>query len=193
MNSISDHAPNGDGACDSDEKQCRNCGQCFPATPEYFSRDKNGKNGLHYWCKACTRAAGQRYKKQKRADVLAYNERWEAAHREERLHYKKQYREAHKKEIASYKRQYREVNAEAIVEDKRQYEAANPEKGMIRVHKRRTRINKAGGSYTEADLQALYELQQGRCCWCGKPMANRMLERHAPRSEKYTIDHVRPV
>lgn len=136
---------------------------------------------------------GPALQKQNRADVLAYNERWEAEHREARLDYKKQYWEAHKEEIAKYKRRYREENAEAVAEDKRRYEAANPEKGMQRVHRRRAKSHKAGGIYTEADLQVLYDLQKGLCCWCGRPMVNRMLEKGAPFLQKFTVDHIRPI
>ena len=193
MNSISDQAPNRDAARDSGEKPCKGCGKCFPATPEYFSRDKKGKLGLHYWCKVCTRAAGQRYKKQNRAEVIAYNKRWDAEHREELLDYKKQYRETHKKEIASYLRQYREENAEAIAEDKRRYDLVNPEKRLQRGHKRRSKERGAGGTYTEADLSNLYALQEGCCCWCGKPLVNRLTDKTTTRHTIFTIDHVRPI
>ncbi len=77
MKSLSDPVVGGDGSCRPDEKQCRKCGQCFPAIPEYFSRDKNGQMGLHYWCKACTQAHGRRYKKQNPKRVKEYNQRWD--------------------------------------------------------------------------------------------------------------------
>jgi hypothetical protein len=47
MNSISDQIPSVDAAHDSEAKQCKGCGKWFPATTEYFARDKKGKNGLH--------------------------------------------------------------------------------------------------------------------------------------------------
>jgi 5-methylcytosine-specific restriction endonuclease McrA len=125
--------------------------------------------------------------------VLAYNERWEAEHYKERQGYKKQYREAHKGEIATYKRQYREDNAETIAEEKRRYDLANPEKRLQRGHKRRSKERGAGGTYTEADLSDLYELQQGKCCWCRKQLVNRLIDRTATRNNMFTIDHVRPI
>ncbi len=193
MNSISDQASRADGGCAAGEKQCSRCGGCFPATPEYFSRDKKGKMGLHYWCKTCSRAGGRRYKQDNRDRVEAYNKQWEAENRSERLDYKRQYREGHKGEIADYKRVYRDENRDAVAESKRRYEAENPEKSIQRFHRRRSKVRNAGGTYIEADIAALYELQRGRCCWCGKPMRNRMVEKDAPYWEKFTIDHVRPI
>src|SRR6266700_2365293 len=37
------------------QKQCRVCKQFFPATPEFFSIDKQVKAGIHNECKACQR------------------------------------------------------------------------------------------------------------------------------------------
>jgi hypothetical protein len=93
MTSIANSLPVEDGGCAPGEKQCRQCGACLPATPEYFSRDKKGPLGLHYWCKACTRAHGRRYKQQNPQQVNDYNQRWEAENREQRLVYKEQYRQ----------------------------------------------------------------------------------------------------
>lgn len=193
MHSITDQPSGVDSACGAGEKRCSRCGECFPATTEYFSRDKKGKLGLHYWCKTCSRASGRRYKQENRDSVEMYNQRWEAEHRSERLDYKRQYREGHKGEIAAYKRVYREENRDAIAEDKRRYEAENPEKKRQREHNRRSREQGGGGKYTEADLSALYEMQQGRCCWCGRRMANRMTDRDAPYFDRFTIDHIRPI
>ena len=39
----------------------------------------------------------------------------------------------------------------------------------------------------------LYDLQRGRCCWCGRSMKDALAEPHAPRHKKYTIDHIRPI
>jgi CRISPR/Cas system-associated protein Cas10 (large subunit of type III CRISPR-Cas system) len=35
------------------EKRCSKCGETFPATPEFFSRDRNRPGGLWHKCKAC--------------------------------------------------------------------------------------------------------------------------------------------
>jgi hypothetical protein len=37
------------------EKVCRDCGERFPATTEYFDRHDGREYGLHSYCKACRR------------------------------------------------------------------------------------------------------------------------------------------
>ncbi len=49
MDSLSHHASDGN----SPEKRCSKCGNTFPATPEFFHRDKSAKDGLVYRCKGC--------------------------------------------------------------------------------------------------------------------------------------------
>jgi len=41
-------------ACPEDYKRCSLCQECFPATPQYFYREKLGKFGLTARCKYCT-------------------------------------------------------------------------------------------------------------------------------------------
>lgn len=44
---------------DSTTKRCSKCGAEYPATPEYFNRDRQTKCGLHPYCKACMREMRQ--------------------------------------------------------------------------------------------------------------------------------------
>ena len=47
----------------SKEKRCSKCSKVYPATLEYFNKDKKGRNGLRSRCKICTRLlAKQRVK-----------------------------------------------------------------------------------------------------------------------------------
>lgn len=45
------------------QKRCTRCKQYLPATPEYFVRSKNEKDGLHGYCKPCWRT----YENERRA------------------------------------------------------------------------------------------------------------------------------
>lgn len=42
-------------------KTCTKCGVDYPATAEYFNRHKRTKDGLHPWCKRCTKKARKEY------------------------------------------------------------------------------------------------------------------------------------
>ena len=41
-------------------KKCSKCGKEYPATTEYFGKDKRRKYGLHSHCKECQRKASQK-------------------------------------------------------------------------------------------------------------------------------------
>lgn len=41
----------------SPSKQCRKCGESFPATVEYFTRKKGAPHGVRNECKGCEGAA----------------------------------------------------------------------------------------------------------------------------------------
>lgn len=43
----------------TEEKTCSNCGKVYPATSEYFGKDKARKNGLQSWCKECKKNEGK--------------------------------------------------------------------------------------------------------------------------------------
>lgn len=55
-------------------KRCSKCGKTYPATPEYFQRNKGRGDGLHSWCKPCKREDqkihNKRYYKENREKVL---------------------------------------------------------------------------------------------------------------------------
>jgi hypothetical protein len=44
-------------------KECRRCFEIFPATPEYFYRNSQSKDGLHAYCKVCKSDIHKKYMK----------------------------------------------------------------------------------------------------------------------------------
>jgi 5-methylcytosine-specific restriction endonuclease McrA len=174
-------------------RQCRTCGESFPGTPEYFSRDKKGRDGLLYRCKNCSRKAGQVYKKAHKPEMAAYMRAFEAEHLEERTEYKRRYRVENREAVLEGKKRYREQNREFVAEGKRRYEVENPDKSRMRNHRRRIRILGAGGSFTKNDLIALHVLQEGRCCWCGCELTSPMNAARDPKKTRFTVDHIHPI
>ena len=95
----------------SDTKKCSKCGVEKPATPEFYHRDKNRKDGLHYDCKECNKLYRENNKEK-------YKEYYE--NNKEK---KKEYYENNKEKILEQKKLYRENNKEKIKEkDKLRYE-----------------------------------------------------------------------
>jgi hypothetical protein len=208
--SIIAEAPN--NPCSETEKRCRRCGMCFPATTQYFMRHKKGKNGLHPWCRACyaeyqrnhyadhqeARVEQKRqYNFEHREEKAVKQREYYAEHREDILEYMRTYRDEHREEISAYSKEYYAEHREEHNERVRLYviehRVEKREWSRISNHKRRANKKRTGGKYTRNDLAALYELQQGRCCWCGIEMVNRLLYKKLPPDlypAMFTVDHV---
>ncbi len=176
------------------QKRCSTCTQPFPATPEFFGRDKHTSDGLYPSCKACRKVWRESHKeqiKQQRAarqpqatermrqyrkteKNKAYRKEWQVrhyqAHREEYITGAKRNYELHKEEINARTRQYRKDHPEVLT-------------GIDRIHKHKRKAQKraSGGSYTSQDIQDQHRRQKGRCYWCQQKLG------------KYHIDHVVPL
>ncbi|MFN8371623.1 MAG: HNH endonuclease [Anaerolineae bacterium] len=90
-------------------------------------------------------------------------------------------------------RRYRIQNPEKVREIEKRSRIKNPEPQRAAARRRRAIEHQAPGEYTEAEILALYELQKGKCCWCGQPMGNRFVDRHLSRYENFTEDHIIPI
>lgn len=85
------------------KKQCKKCGGEFPATVEFFRRQKDIKSGMRAQCKKCLSISGKIY------TIANKNNRNEYArtHKEKISKRKRAYRQIKKKLIAIQKKQYR--------------------------------------------------------------------------------------
>jgi len=89
--------------------------------------------------------------------------------------------------ILQQRAQYYQENRDRVIANVRSYERANPDKvrllGRVKAHRRRIRLEAAGGdNYTRQDIERIYELQRGCCAACTKKL-----------NGKYHIDHRIPV
>ena len=53
-------------------KVCTKCGESYPATAEYFYRNKTGKDGLRSWCKICMKKYLKFWHKQDRQTLWGH-------------------------------------------------------------------------------------------------------------------------
>src|ERR1044071_5742744 len=96
------------------QKQCiGKCQQLLPATPEFFSRDKNRKDGLHPECKSCKKEYKKQHYQSRKNEILAKN---------------KAYRESHKDQVREQKREYYQENKEHLNERKKHHYEQNKER-----------------------------------------------------------------
>lgn len=86
-------------------KKCTKCGIEYPATVEFFNRDKTRKDGLKSWCRVCVREYYQ----------------------ENKDSYREHYQE-NKDRILEYNREYRQKNKDSILENNREYYQKNKDR-----------------------------------------------------------------
>jgi hypothetical protein len=143
--------------------------------------------------------------------VKAERERFEKKHADEERERKRRYREENpekaresvrrsrakkgrKKEdpekVKVRNKRFRKENPETVRNAEKRYREEHPEKQRAINRKRRAEENNAEGEYTDADLQALYDVQEGRCCWCGNHVGNKLVQRDSTRYENFTEEHI---
>ena len=62
-------------ATETELKHCWSCDNWFPATPEYFHRDKTKRDGLHGCCKSCKIQTKDKWQKANPDRLKVYQER----------------------------------------------------------------------------------------------------------------------
>ncbi len=172
-------------------KRCSRCGKEYPATPEYFHRDRTRKSGLNTACKTCINA----YHRERYPECKAAKDKW----RSENADHIREWRRANRDRLREYHRQYGRANRDRRNEYMRQYERANQDrireyrrnrskKRHVRdVHAanerlRRARLADADGKHTASDVYRLHAAQKGRCYYCGEKLG-----------DDYHVDHYIPL
>lgn len=122
-------------------RKCSTCKQLLPATREYFSTQKMGKNGLQSFCKSCGAKQQKRYRNE-HPDRIAIMER--------------------KRNQNPNRQEQHRLRNRLHPRNKEQHRKQNQE--------RRRLLNNAEGFHTDDEIMELYELQDGRCGYCGIPI-----------------------
>lgn len=100
-------------------KVCTVCGREFPATLEYFRKNKAGKYGLDTQCKECRAEKNRQWRKDNKDEIAEYNRQYYQEHKDKVTEYHRQYHQEHKDKIAEYYRQWRENNPDKVAEKSR--------------------------------------------------------------------------
>ncbi len=157
------------------KRQCTTCKEWFPASPEFFNRQRNTKLGLTSQCRTCLKTIKKKFYEnaENSKQKLATTRRWKLGNGDK----------IKKHKAASYVR-----NRESVIEKSRKWRQDNPEKTRTDPDKqrkknaiRRARMVSALGEYSETDLRVKCEEQNGRCYYCNAPLT------------KYHADHVVPL
>ncbi|MFC8685920.1 HNH endonuclease [Brevibacillus porteri] len=83
-------------------KACTKCKAAYPATEEYFYKDKNRKDGLNSWCRDCFKENSRKYAVDNKEEYMAYKKQWYKKNKE-RL---KEKQKIIDRNLGDFKRQY---------------------------------------------------------------------------------------
>jgi len=165
-------------------KTCCKCGQTFPATAEFFHRNRAKRDGLQSECKACVCESRRRYYEQNAEQVRESRRRYYEQHpekvresqrlyreqnREQVLESKRLYQEQNREKLREYQRFYYEQNREKRRESTRLYQKQNPEARKASKHRRSARQRALPATYTAAHWRTALTYFEGKCAVCGQP------------------------
>ncbi|MCC6615534.1 MAG: hypothetical protein IT320_18820 [Anaerolineae bacterium] len=144
------------------EKRCTKCGETYPATAEYFNRDKRHRDGLHSWCKQCSREGSRAY---------------HAANAERVRENKRNWREANPERHRENNRVWRNANLERQRERNRVWYAANPEHARAISHNREARKRGLPSTFTAEQARFALDYFHNSCAYCGRQFHDLFNER----------------
>lgn len=164
-------------------KICRDCGQSFPATRNFFSLNRARKDRLSVFCRECNKSRLKTYRSapngiEKR---LAYRE----TRRETDKIYHKNYHQRHSERERVYRRIYRATHQEHIRQYAKRYRQTHAHEKRVQTLTRIARKKQAPGSYTAQQIRDLYQRQHGCCYYCKTKFGKG--------KNAYHMDHIVPL
>lgn len=134
-------------------KLCPQCGNVKPATPEFFTRNKNTKNGLYPICKTCK-------------GVDSAN-RYKASDKAKDRHAR--YRAENADKIALHDAARYIKNRDKIKVRTERWRSKNLDKVRVMYHRRRAAVRNLPATFTDADWLRCLEYFGYCCAYCGRP------------------------
>lgn len=135
------------------------------------------------------RAAKSAYERERRAadperrrKHAEYMKRWRAANPEAAAAIDRKSKTLHADAKASRDKSYYQRNTASRKKQAREWAQRNPEKRAAMRATRRARAVQSGGRITAARIEALFQLQRGKCACCGASLAGG-----------YQVDHIMPL
>lgn len=189
---------------DTPLKQCSKCYAIYPATPEFFGRDKTKRDGLYSSCRACSKAQGKlwrdahpdylkQYYQQHRQEQNEQCRYYNAIHKEEIQEQRKQYRQAHKEEIRVRNKACRDAHGEKYREHKRRWGKTEHGRTIKRaLEQKRLALKKTiEGTLTAEQIQEKLKAQHYRCYYAACGHARFKKDKNGVYI--YQIEHTIPV
>ena len=166
--------------------ESKTCARCKIEKPlSAFTRASERKDGHYPQCKEC-RAAGRRRDKEKiSARQCAYYQRnketkkaaaarWYYENPERAASNRRRYYLENQRVTIERAQKWHDANPDKARTARSKWKAENPETVRAHGHNRRARIKGVGGTHTAKDIQALFDLQKGKCAhsWCRRSLSS---------------------
>lgn len=113
-----------------DMKQCTKCKKEYPATADYFNRNKACRDGLHTRCKTCKQKQNRQWWADNQSEISERRKEQYATDEENRrknLERSKQWRDENHEEVLQKKRAYYQQNREHDLAKSREWREKHPE------------------------------------------------------------------
>jgi len=150
-------------------KFCRKCNIEFPATEEYFYKDKNGKYGLRGECKECTKNHHHNYYRNNIKYFKEANKKYSLENKETISQNNKNLYERKKVYIRQHQKEYYDNNRHNILLQKKDY--MKKEDVVLNRRKneqtREARKRNLEASLTPDQWIKCKEYFNNECCYCG--------------------------
>lgn len=161
-------------------KRCTKCGQEFPATTEFFSRDSYRSDGLTSHCKACRRANTQKWRDENPDKVEAYNKDYYWSHREQELGRNQHFHQINKKQVSTRKRRDYERKADYFREFSKQYRKDHPVSVALQAERRQKRLRDLPYTLTDEEWKEVISYWKKCCVYCGGETESLTIEHYIP-------------
>lgn len=178
------------------QKRCCTCKKHFPATNEYWHKNKREPDGLAIRCKSCKKIMARATYERHREKILKQTAEYNRAHPELRHEIQARYYQRHidtererhrnyyaqnKEHVRGTKRKWRETHRLQHRACQHAWRVKNRRRVLEIKRLRRERLAESLENFTEADALLQLKTQGGKCWWCGKEL------------QDYHIDHIIPV
>jgi hypothetical protein len=190
-------------------RKCNGCGNTYPVTSEFFTKNSSVKSGFYSLCKQCKADRDLQYriqnKDKKRVTDKAYREKnketvserqkayYYENHEAEKLK-RKNYYYANKEKMIEQHKEYVSQNINVVRKYKKKWRKNNPEKLAIIAHNRRSQKKSLEYSLTPEQWKHCLEFFNYRDAYTGLPMSTISQDHIVPLAKggTYTSDNIVP-
>ena len=161
-------------------KRCPKCDTVLPLSD--FYRDKQTKDGLSCWCKACIKARNAQHYQANKDAILQKNAEYRQANKDKKKAYNAEYYQANKDKIAEYKAEYLDPQTHPM----------NWARNMVKGYRQ---MDKERGFDTSQTITAdwfLDNIAYRPCAHCGLTHFGSIGCNRLDNTKGHTIDNVEP-